>query len=90
MCETLRHRAKTGCPLDDLLKQPEDRPTIGMILCKSKGRVVAEYSLRDLAKPIGVSEYHFSAGLPEHLRGLLPSIEQLDRELSRGLEPGIE
>ncbi|MCL5104720.1 MAG: PDDEXK nuclease domain-containing protein [Armatimonadetes bacterium] len=74
--------------VDDLLKQPDDKPTIGMILCRNKGQVIVEYALRDLAKPVGVSEYHFAAGLPEHLRGVLPSIEDLERELSR--EQGLE
>ena len=40
---------------DDLLRHPDDKPSIGIILCKSKNQVVAEYALRDLAKPVGVS-----------------------------------
>ncbi len=67
--------------VDDMLRHQDDNPSIGLILCRSKDKVVAEYSLRDLGKPLGVAEYHFSAGLPEHLRGVLPSVEQLRSEM---------
>ncbi|MEH2170185.1 MAG: PDDEXK nuclease domain-containing protein [Nostoc sp.] len=67
--------------VDDLLKHPDDRPTIGMILCKSKNKVIAEYSLRDMHKPIGVSVYQLQDILPEALQGNLPTIEQLKAEL---------
>jgi hypothetical protein len=62
---------------------------IGIILCKSKSEVVAEYALRDIRKPVGVSEYRLTEALPKRLRGSLPAIEQLEAELkqSRGL-PG--
>ena len=67
--------------VDDLLRQPDDQPTIGMILCKSKNKVIAEYSLRDMHKPIGVSVYQLKNTLPEALQGNLPTIEQLEAEL---------
>ncbi|MGJ5630193.1 PDDEXK nuclease domain-containing protein [Nostoc sp. CALU 1950] len=67
--------------VDDLLKHPDDQPTIGMILCKSKNKVIAEYSLRDMHKPIGVSVYQLKDTLPEALQGNLPTIEQLEAEL---------
>ncbi|MDM9379270.1 PDDEXK nuclease domain-containing protein [Chlorogloeopsis sp. ULAP01] len=67
--------------VDDSLRHPEDRPTIGIILCKSKNRVVVEYSLRDMNKPIGVSVYQLRNTLPESLQGKLPTIEQLEAEL---------
>lgn len=67
--------------VDDLLRHPDDKPSIGIILCKSKNRVVAEYSLRDTNKPIGVSSYELTEALPESLRGSLPSIEELESEL---------
>lgn len=68
--------------VDDMLRHPDDNPSIGLILCRGKDKVVAEYSLRDLGKPLGVAEYHFSVALPEHLRGILPSVEQLQNELN--------
>ena len=63
--------------VDDLLRHPDDRPSIGIILCKAKNRVVAEYALRDLAKPVGVSTYitKLVESLPPALRGSLPSPE---------------
>lgn len=67
--------------VDDLLRHPDDKPSIGIILCKSKNKVVAEYSLRDTNKPIGVSSYQLTAALPETLKGSLPSIEDLEAEL---------
>lgn len=66
---------------DDLLRHPSDQPSIGIILCKSKNKIVAEYALRDLRKPVGVSEYRLTAALPKQLKGNLPSIKQLEAEL---------
>jgi predicted nuclease of restriction endonuclease-like (RecB) superfamily len=66
--------------IDDLLRHGDDAPTIGLILCKSRNRMVAEYALRDVNKPIAVSLYQHE--LPERLRGVLPSIEQLEAELA--------
>jgi len=62
----------------------QDNPTIGLLLCKSKNRVVAEYALRDSNKPIGVAEYQLVAALPADLQTSLPSIEQIERELGGG------
>ena len=67
--------------LDDLVKHPLDLPSIGLILCKSKDRTTVEYSLRDTARPIGVSAYRLTTSLPQELRDALPTIEQLEREL---------
>ncbi len=67
--------------VDQQLKAPEDGPTIGLLLCKSKNKVVAEYSLRDSNKPMGVSEYQLVESLPKELETSLPSIEQIEREL---------
>ncbi|TMQ11075.1 MAG: DUF1016 domain-containing protein, partial [Deltaproteobacteria bacterium] len=69
--------------VDEQVKAPEDGPTIGLLLCKSKNRVVAEYALRDTNKPIGVAEYQLVASLPEELEASLPSIEQIERELEK-------
>ncbi len=70
--------------VDAQLKHPQDGPTIGLLLCKSKNKVVAEYALRDNARPIGVAEYQLVESLPAELQTSLPSIEQIERELAGG------
>jgi predicted nuclease of restriction endonuclease-like (RecB) superfamily len=72
--------------IDDLLRHPNDNPTIGIILCKAKNKTVVEYALRDVNKPIGVSTHQFSQQLPEALQGQLPTIEQLETELNTVME----
>lgn len=72
--------------VDDLLRHPDDEPSIGIVLCKTRGRVVAEYALRDINKPIGISEYRLAESLPETLQGSLPTIEELENELGAGSE----
>lgn len=69
--------------VDAQLKHPQDSPTIGLLLCKSKNKIVAEYALRDSARPIGVAEYQLVGSLPAELQTSLPSIEQIERELAR-------
>lgn len=76
--------------VDDLLRHPEDKPSIGLILCKDRDNIVAEYALRDTLKPIGVSGYELTKALPESLQGSLPTIEQLEEELDRPEEGGDE
>ena len=71
---------------DDLLASAQDQPSIGLILCREKNRVIVEYALRDLSKPIGVSAYQLTRALPEGLRGSLPTIEDLEAELSQNQE----
>jgi predicted nuclease of restriction endonuclease-like (RecB) superfamily len=66
------------------LKHPQDGPTIGLLLCKTKNKVVAEYALRDKAQPLGVAEYQLVESLPPELQTSLPSIEQIERELTAG------
>ncbi|MGB4948877.1 MAG: PDDEXK nuclease domain-containing protein [Candidatus Competibacter denitrificans] len=68
--------------VDAQIKHPQDGPTIGLLLCKSKNKVVAEYALRDNTQPIGVAEYQLLASLPPELQTSLPSIEQIERELT--------
>ncbi|MDM8520302.1 PDDEXK nuclease domain-containing protein [Anaerolineales bacterium HSG6] len=68
--------------VDDLLKHPADQPTIGLILCQTKDKIIAEYALRDIQKPIGVSEYELTRALPDNLKSSLPSIEELENELT--------
>ncbi len=74
--------------VDAQIKHPQDGPTIGLLLCKSKNKVVAEYALRDNAQPIGVAEYKLLESLPAELQTSLPSIEQIERELGGGEPDG--
>ena len=67
--------------VDMQVKAEQDNPTIGLLLCKTKNKVVAEYALRDTAQPIGVAEYQLLESLPTALQTSLPSIEQIEREL---------
>jgi predicted nuclease of restriction endonuclease-like (RecB) superfamily len=70
--------------VDDLLREPSmDQPSIGLILCREKNRIVVEYALRDLSKPIGVANFEtrLMQSLPDDLQGVLPTIEQIEREL---------
>ena len=71
--------------VDDLLKHESDQPSIGLILCKSKNNVLVEYTLRDMTKPIGLAEYRLTESLPENLKTVLPTIEELEAELSKDL-----
>jgi predicted nuclease of restriction endonuclease-like (RecB) superfamily len=68
--------------VDDLLRHEQDQPSIGIILCKTKNKVIAEYALRDTQKPIGVSSFQLTESLPENLQGSLPTIKELEAELS--------
>jgi predicted nuclease of restriction endonuclease-like (RecB) superfamily len=71
--------------VDDRFRQPGDQPSIGLILCRSKNRVIAEYALRDMTKPIGVSGYvtKFVGSLPKALKGVVPSVADLEKGLAR-------
>ena len=70
--------------VDDLLRQPDDKPTIGLLLCRSKKKLVVEYALRDLKKPIGVAAWQTKLvkSLPKELKGSLPTIEEIEKELA--------
>lgn len=67
--------------VDDTLKHEADQPSIGIIICKERNKIVAEYALRGINKPIGVSEYQLTETLPAALKGKLPTIEQIEEEL---------
>lgn len=67
--------------VDDVLRTEQDQPSIGLLICQDKNKVVAEYALKNINKPIGVSEYQLTEAIPENLKGSLPSIEDLEREL---------
>lgn len=67
--------------VDGILKKEQDNPSIGLLLCKSKNNVVAEYSLKDISKPIGVSEYKVTSSLPDDLEKQLPSVEDIQKRI---------
>ena len=72
--------------VDDLLRHADDKPSIGLILAKSKNKIEAEYALRDINTPIGISEFQLTKALPEKLKGSLPTIEELEAELESSSE----
>ena len=74
--------------VDDLLKHKSDKPTIGLILCQSRDKILAEYALRDINKPIGVSEFELTRALPKNLKSSLPSIEDIEAEFGSVKEAG--
>lgn len=67
--------------VDGILKKEQDNPSIGLLLCKSKNDLVAEYSLKDVSKPIGVSAYQITSSLPEELERQLPSVEDIQKRI---------
>jgi predicted nuclease of restriction endonuclease-like (RecB) superfamily len=69
--------------VDDILRHSDDRPSVGIILCKSKNKVVAEYAVRDLGKPVGIAEYRVTNRLPRQFHNQLPTIEELESELGK-------
>ncbi len=69
--------------VDKELKEPNDNPTIGILICKSKNNTVVEYALNNIQTPIGVSEYNLSKQLPSELKNALPSIEEIENELGK-------
>ena len=68
--------------VDDILKHETDQPTVGLILCQGKDKVFAEYTLRGMTKPIGISEYELTRILPDNLKGSLPSVEEIENNLN--------
>lgn len=76
--------------VDDILCREGDNQTIGLLLCQNKNRVMAEYALRDVHKPIGISDYELGKALPKDIKSGLPSIEELESKLSRELEDNAE
>lgn len=69
--------------VNGILKKDTDNPSIGLLLCKSKNNLVAEYSLRDMSKPIGISEYKITNNLPKELEKQLPSVEGIQKRIKR-------
>ncbi|OPZ71276.1 MAG: hypothetical protein BWY82_01773 [Verrucomicrobia bacterium ADurb.Bin474] len=71
--------------VDEQFRQPTDMPSIGLILCRSKNRIIAEYALRDMTKPIGVSGYvtKLVDSLPKAFKGIVPSVAELEQGLTQ-------
>lgn len=67
--------------VDGILKKEQDNSSIGLLLCKSKNDLVAEYALKDMSKPMGVSEYKITSNLPEELMNQLPSVEDIQKRI---------
>ncbi len=67
--------------MDSQLRTDADHPTIGILLCQSKDKIVAEYALRNVSSPMGVSEYQLTKMMPKELKTSLPTIEELEAEL---------
>ena len=74
--------------VDSLLKRDDDQPTIGLLLCRDKNNIEVEFALRDLNKPMGVSEYTLVETLPDNLKGALPTVEEIEQDLQRLQDEG--
>ncbi|MEA3443332.1 MAG: PDDEXK nuclease domain-containing protein [Bacteroidota bacterium] len=72
--------------VDSKLKQEKDNPSIGILLCKKKDKIEVEYALRDINKPMGITEYRLTDAIPENMKAKLPSIEELENELTKKIE----
>ena len=72
--------------VDDFVKTSEDKPTIGLLLCKSRNKFTAEYALKGIEKPIGVSEYQLTQAIPDKLKGSLPTVEEIEAELNASIK----
>jgi hypothetical protein len=69
--------------VDDQLRTEHDNPTIGLLICRNRHKLMAEYALRDVNKPIGISEYRLTENLPENLKSTLPTIEEIEECLQQ-------
>ena len=76
--------------VDAVFKHPQDNPTIGILLCESRSKIVAEYALKNINAPIGISEYTLSKALPKDLKTSLPTIEEIETELNEILNKDLE
>ena len=72
--------------IDEQLKHENDQPTVGLIICKTKDNLEAEYALKGIEKPIGISEYELKKILPDELKSSLPSIEEIENELRKTMD----
>ncbi len=74
--------------MDDLLRHPDDKPSIGLLLVKEKNQTIVEYSLAGYRKPIGVAQWQreITQSLPEEFKSSLPTIEEIEAELAGSVE----
>jgi hypothetical protein len=75
--------------VDDLLRHPDDQPSIGLVLCREKegsNKMLLEYALRGLEKPVGVSAYQLTRALPDNLKPSLPTVEEIEIEIAEKVE----
>ena len=72
--------------VDSLVKQNDDNPTIGILLCRDKNNIEAEFALRNINKPMGVSEFEITNKIPDNLKSSLPTIEEIENELTNNAE----
>ena len=68
------------------MKTDDDNPSIGILLCKENNKVKAEYALKDINKPIGISEYELIKSIPENLKSNLPTVEKIENEIEEKLK----
>lgn len=73
--------------VDSLIKAADDNPSIGILLCREKNSIEAEFALRDMGKPMGISEFLITENLPDNLKSSLPTIEEIERELKTLTDP---
>ena len=76
--------------VDERLKTPHDNLSIGLLLCERKDRVIAEYTLRDMNKPMGISEYALAKSLPKEISSSLPTIAEIEAELNAELPKNLK
>lgn len=69
-----------------MLKTKDDNPSIGILLCNEKNEVKAEYALKDINKPIGISEYELIKAIPEDLKSNLPTVEEIEQEITEKIK----
>lgn len=75
--------------IDSLLKRSDDQPTIGLLLCRDKNNIEVEFALRDMNKPMGVSEYTLVEALPDNLKGAMPTVEEIENDLLQLKTQGV-
>lgn len=71
--------------IDDSLKTEAENPTIGLLLCKSKSKIIAEYALRGMTQPIGIAEYEISNAIPKEIKTELPTIEEIELATTKAI-----
>ena len=71
--------------VDDTLKTEKENPTIGILLCKSKSKVIAEYALRGMTQPIGIAEYEINKAIPKEIKSELPTIEEIELATTKAM-----